>query len=300
MNEYRQEAYKPPYLFHSNRPRISEPPAPTFAAYASTFELGYAFDAPADVTGVVLLAAGGVTHNLAIGARAQRLEFAVSRRLNTTHGVLRVTAPAAPELAPPAHYTLFLLRGEAYSAGAWLQLRKPPGQVPVDYPQDAALVPEMSASFERRAPQPYSLLLVGGRKAAAKFAAPAARGTGEFGARVAVANGPPARSSILLQSQLRRFEAGAVCHVQLWARASGKNASISVAFVAAAGSANGTAAVSNVLASQDLHLLQGRHCLHLLGPVVVAAGGLHGVQLDLGSARAGAVVELDDVEVYCK
>jgi hypothetical protein len=60
------EVYHPPHLFQGNAPRITTPP-PTFTPYGSSFEVGYAFDSPAEVTAVVLHNAGGVTHNYAIG-----------------------------------------------------------------------------------------------------------------------------------------------------------------------------------------------------------------------------------------
>jgi hypothetical protein len=63
------EVYHPPYLFQGNVPRITTPP-PTFTPYGSSFEVGYAFDSPADITAVVLHNAGGVTHNYAIGELA--------------------------------------------------------------------------------------------------------------------------------------------------------------------------------------------------------------------------------------
>lgn len=54
------EVYHPPYEFIPNRPRFTQSP-PNFVPYGSVFELAYAFDAPADVTGVVLVNAGGVS-----------------------------------------------------------------------------------------------------------------------------------------------------------------------------------------------------------------------------------------------
>lgn len=60
VNEYRMEVFHPPYEFRLNRPRITTR-LPTFVTYGSTFELGYAFDDGADVAGVVLVNAGGVS-----------------------------------------------------------------------------------------------------------------------------------------------------------------------------------------------------------------------------------------------
>jgi hypothetical protein len=54
------EVFHPPYEFRPNRPRITTRP-PTFVTYGSTFEMGYGFDEGADVAGVVLVNAGGVS-----------------------------------------------------------------------------------------------------------------------------------------------------------------------------------------------------------------------------------------------
>lgn len=61
VNEYRMEVYHPPYEFRPNRPRFTNRP-PNFVPYGSVFEVGYAFDEAADVAGVVLVNAGGVSH----------------------------------------------------------------------------------------------------------------------------------------------------------------------------------------------------------------------------------------------
>ncbi|KAF6264122.1 hypothetical protein COO60DRAFT_220181 [Scenedesmus sp. NREL 46B-D3] len=312
VNEYRMEAYHPPYLFQGNRPRITTPP-PTFTPYGSSFEVGYAFESPAEVTAVVLHNAGGVTHNYAIGHRSQLLEFA-SQMINATHGTLTVQAPAAPEYAPPAHYNLFLLRGDVYSKSAWVQMRKPLGQAPVDYPQDAQLVQEMSSTFEAGSKQPFKLGLTNGRKAAAKFAAPAAKGTGANGARVTVTNGPAAAGTITLQSEQAYLKGGQRCYVQLWARARGKDSTLTAylfkadtagtimergrqrmaIFDAAQHRSNGT-----IAEEQTMKVLEGHYCLNLMGPVEIRDGGSYALQLDLGSAKAGATIDIDDVEVYC-
>ncbi|KAF8060590.1 NLE1 [Scenedesmus sp. PABB004] len=298
------EVYHPPYLFWPGRPRIAAPP-PTFAGYGATFELGYAFDdGPGDVTGVVLVNAGGVTHNYAIGHRSQLLEFRAIKS-GPSSGTLLVTAPSAPELAPPAHYMLFLLRGDAYSAAAWLQLRKVgPGEVPVDIPQAARLVPELSSGFEPGGAPGFRLVLAPGRAAAARLAAPAARGTGAAGARVLLTGGAPAPGSAALQSSAAPLAGGARCWVQAWARAgggAGGDVALTAALVAAApaGPAGGAAAAAAVVQQQGMTAHAGRYCLNLMGPVDVPAAGVYALRLDVGAAAAGAYVDLDDVEVYC-
>jgi hypothetical protein len=57
------EVYHPPYEFRPNRPRFTNRP-PNFVTYGSVFEVEYAFDEAADVAGVVLVNAGGVSHDV--------------------------------------------------------------------------------------------------------------------------------------------------------------------------------------------------------------------------------------------
>lgn len=54
------EVYHPPYEFRPNRPRFTSRP-PNYVPYGSVFDVGYAFDDAADIAGVVLVNAGGVS-----------------------------------------------------------------------------------------------------------------------------------------------------------------------------------------------------------------------------------------------
>lgn len=60
VNEYRMEVFHAPYEFRPNRPRITTR-TPTFVPYGTSFDVGFAFDSPADIAGVVLVNAGGVS-----------------------------------------------------------------------------------------------------------------------------------------------------------------------------------------------------------------------------------------------
>lgn len=191
-------------------------------------------------------------------------------------------------------------------------MRKPLGEVPVDYPQEAKLVWEMSTTFEPGTKQPYKLSLINGRTAKAKFDAPAAKGTGSNGARVTVTNGPPSASSITLQSEPVYLKAGQKCYVQLWARASNKESTMTAYFFKAyaAGTVTEGAKKLDVLQAdkhrsdgviaeeQTMHLPEGSYCLNLMGPVEIKSSGSYALQLDLGSAKAGTTVDIDDIEVY--
>jgi hypothetical protein len=172
----------------------------------------------------------------------------------------------------------------------------------------------MSTTFEAGSKQPFKLGLTNGHTAAVKFAAPAARGTGANGARVTVANGPAAAGTITLQSEQAYLKAGQKCYVQLWARASGKDSTLTAVFIKA--DAAGTVMEKGqkrmavfdaskhrsdgaIIEDQTMNLVEGSYCLNLMGPVEVKEGGSYALQLDLGSAKAGATIDIDDVEVYC-
>lgn len=72
----RLEVFHPPYEFRPNRPRFTTSP-PNFVPYGSTFEVGYAFDEPADIAGVVLVDAGGVSAGASAGHRELSLREVV-------------------------------------------------------------------------------------------------------------------------------------------------------------------------------------------------------------------------------
>lgn len=309
VNEYRNEIYHPAYLFQGNRPRITMQP-PTFITYGGRFELGYGLSAAGDITGVVLQNAGAPTHNYAIGHRSQLLDFRATKA-NATHGVLRVTAPAGPSYAPPGHYLLFLVRGDVYSRAAWVQLRKPLGQVPSELPQAAKLIPQMSSTFEPGSRQPYTLGLARGRSARAAFNVTGARGSGVRGARASLIAGAPSTSAVVLQSEAVGLRAGQKCYVQLWARAGSRGVRMTLRMFRA--SAAGTASGGKLAVfradqhrsdganagEREVRLQRGGYCLHVSGTVEIRAGADYAVQLDFGLVQSGTSVDIDDVEVYC-
>jgi hypothetical protein len=59
--------------------------------------------APSSISGVTLIRLSAVTHAFNMNQRFVRLTFSQAA------GGLNATAPAAPEIAPPGHYMLFLL-----------------------------------------------------------------------------------------------------------------------------------------------------------------------------------------------
>jgi len=98
------EIYQPAYLFNSHgtlatRPSITG--APSSISYGNTFTVQTP-DA-ANISSVVLVRNGAVTHAFAMDQREVGLSFTAGS------GALTVTAPADGNIAPPGYYMLFLL-----------------------------------------------------------------------------------------------------------------------------------------------------------------------------------------------
>jgi hypothetical protein len=107
LDHFEAEIYSPPYLFAGPRPILAA--APNEITYGELF--GVKSPHAAEITGVSLVRLGAVTHGFDQNQRFLTLEFA------NVSGLLRVRAPAAPELAPPGHYLLFILRNGVPSVG---------------------------------------------------------------------------------------------------------------------------------------------------------------------------------------
>jgi hypothetical protein len=93
------ELFSPPYLFKGAHPIIRS--APSGVAYGERFMV----ETPnsAQITKVSWVRLSSVTHSFDENQRFNALTFEP-----TTGGVI-VTAPTDPNLAPPGHYTLFIL-----------------------------------------------------------------------------------------------------------------------------------------------------------------------------------------------
>jgi hypothetical protein len=93
------ELFSPPYLFRGARPIIRS--APSGVAYGERFTV----ETPnaAQITKVTWVRLSSVTHSFNQNQRFNALAF------EPTSGGLIVTAPTNPNLAPPGHYTLFVL-----------------------------------------------------------------------------------------------------------------------------------------------------------------------------------------------
>jgi hypothetical protein len=97
------EIYSPPYLFKGARPVITA--APTTATYGS--HLTVQTPDAARIASVALIRLGSVTHSFNMDQRYVPLAFTAGA------GTLDVQAPANANLAPPGHYMLFILDGDA-------------------------------------------------------------------------------------------------------------------------------------------------------------------------------------------
>jgi hypothetical protein len=98
-DEPNHEIFSPPYLFKGARPTITG--APASVGYGQSFAV--ATPNAAQVTAVRWTHIGTVTHAFDFGQRANTLSF------TPTAAGVNVTAPGAPNLAPPGYYMLFIL-----------------------------------------------------------------------------------------------------------------------------------------------------------------------------------------------
>lgn len=116
--ESRMEVYQPAYLFDSTgslavRPTITS--APGFVNYGQPFTV----ETPdaADITSVVLIRPGAVTHAFDMDQRLVGLSY------TTGSGTLLLTAPPNSNVAPPGYYMLFLLNSSGVpSVASFIQL----------------------------------------------------------------------------------------------------------------------------------------------------------------------------------
>jgi plastocyanin len=103
-----------PGYFDALRPAITA--APASIAYGASFVIST--PQAADITEVVLLRAGAVTHGYNMSQRGIELVIAAAGA-----GVLTVETPPNANLAPPGHYLLFLLNASRTpSIGRWIRV----------------------------------------------------------------------------------------------------------------------------------------------------------------------------------
>ena len=95
------QIYKPSYFFGGERPVIEE--APDKLQYGKSFRVSISDEGAEEVGSVVLQRIGPVTHNWDWGNRHVKLWFEQDEEQ------LKVRSPAAPGLAVPGYYLLFVV-----------------------------------------------------------------------------------------------------------------------------------------------------------------------------------------------
>jgi hypothetical protein len=139
------EIYEPPYLFKGSRPAIDS--APPSIGYGEHFTV----QTSGGATKAVLMAPAAVTHANDMSQRNVPLVASTG-----AGGSMTVTAPAAPELAPPTYYMLFVLNDQGVPSvakfvrlklgradappppGPSAPLQEPPAPPPATAPPDPA------------------------------------------------------------------------------------------------------------------------------------------------------------------
>jgi Galactose oxidase-like, Early set domain/Glyoxal oxidase N-terminus len=119
------EIYSPPYLFAANGSPAKRPAVTAVVPGALRYGAPFKVRTPGakNVSAVVLMRAGAVTHSFDMDQRLVGLSFTAGT------GVLNATAPANGNLAPPGYYLLFILDAAGVpSVGQFVHLTR--GVVP--------------------------------------------------------------------------------------------------------------------------------------------------------------------------
>jgi hypothetical protein len=139
----RMELYQPAYLFDSSgnlavRPAITS--APSRVNYGQAFNVGTPNST--DISSVVLIRAGAVTHAFDMDARMVGLSYSVGS------GSLSVTAPPNANIAPPGYYMLFLLNSAGVpSVATFIQLTAGDDFSITPSPAQRVILPGQNTSF---------------------------------------------------------------------------------------------------------------------------------------------------------
>lgn len=236
------------------------------------------------------------THPLS-GHRMQLLPFTVEHQPTADGpGLLTVTAPPNAAAAPPGFYLVFLVAGDLYSDGVWVQIREPaPKPLAGVVASNAQLITALSSNFEGAggAAAGAAVFEVTSGDGGVAAVTPGAAGAGAGGLRVTLASFKPA-AKVRVASGPARLPAGAKCTALLWARGAAGGQTIAAGILAADG--KGTAA----LPLQTLRLnAAGSHCLFTLPSFKVEGPGPYQfvIEAELGPGKGH--VDIDDVEVAC-
>jgi hypothetical protein len=180
--EPHMEVYSPAYLFSSNgtlatRPSITSV-TPGVIGYGSSLQV--ATPNAANISSVVLVRAGSVTHAFDMDQRLVGLNFTAGS------GLLNVTAPPNSSIAPPGYYLLFILNSAGVpSVAQFVQLSSTPTDQPptgnITSPaNNVTIAPGQFVNFAGTGSSPtgtiasYSWVFPGGSPASSMLANPGA------------------------------------------------------------------------------------------------------------------------------
>jgi hypothetical protein len=127
------EIYSPAYLFNPNGSTATRPTITSVAPAGVGYGTGFQVQTPdaANISSVVLIRAGAVTHAFDMDQRLVGLNFSIANS-NT----LNVTGPPNSNIAPPGYYLLFILYSSGVpSVAKFVQI----SNVPADAPPTATI-----------------------------------------------------------------------------------------------------------------------------------------------------------------
>lgn len=113
------EIYQPSYLFNADGSLATRPTIGANAPSSISYSASFSVPTPdgANISSVVLMKAGSVTHSFDMDQRYVGLTFAVDS------GSLTVTGPPNSNIAPPGYYMLFLVnKAGTPSLASWVQV----------------------------------------------------------------------------------------------------------------------------------------------------------------------------------
>jgi len=125
--ENQMEIYSPAYLFNPDGSLATRPTITSLSSSAIGYASPFTLQTPdaANISNVVLMRDGAVTHAFDMDQRAVSLSFTAAS------GTLTVTGPPNGNIAPPGYYMLFLLNNAGVpSVASIVQVSSAPGDAP--------------------------------------------------------------------------------------------------------------------------------------------------------------------------
>lgn len=287
-DEYRVEHYEPSYTF---QPRPVLLFCPAAVDYDSQFTVPVQTPGGADVTAVVLYELGTSTHSINMGRHAQKLVYEASKQQDYV-SVLTITAPNALDVAPPAFYVLYVLVGDIYSKGCWIQIRRPLPTPPFTIPQSAMLMAATSTDFEN--PQPWHGATANGATASFDLMSPDARGTGAYGALITVDSqgDPPQPDDIQLNGPVVPLSTDKKYYPSVWIKVTTQAADVRFAVVK-----DGDDHPHHWPLNVMLHA-GPEYQLFSLPAFSPPTNGDYYIQLGIGQVPTGVQVSIDEITMF--